>query len=91
MKEPKGIVSTEHTVWCCTARRAGVERMPFEAGSTVGHPFGCESYHQTSEPRATSEARRMGWVKTRDFGWLCPPCVRAYLAWKDGQGGPRER
>ena len=81
---PKGDVSVEHTVWCCTARRLGIEGMPFTAESTVGHPYGCASHHQASGSalRVIAEARGAGWIKTQQFGWLCPACAAAYAEWK---------
>jgi hypothetical protein len=76
----KGEISTEHTVWCCRARRGD---LPFTAASTVGHPHGCVSHYQTSGSKlvAAAEAREAGWTYTRDFGWLCPPCAVAHSSW----------
>lgn len=80
----RGSISTEHTVWCAKARNLGDESLPFRAGSTVGHPHGCVSHYQTSNTKrgAAREARESGWLKTTDFGWLCPPCADAYRTWK---------
>lgn len=78
-----GDVSVEHTVWCATARNLGEDRLPFRAGSTVGHPFGCASHRQESGPASAVKevARGEGWIYTRLFGWLCPPCAAAYREW----------
>jgi hypothetical protein len=76
-----GIITQEHTVWCCRSRR--LSGMPFKAASTIGSPYGCHSHfgHAGGKRETIAIARRQGWILTKDFGWLCPPCAAAYRVW----------
>jgi hypothetical protein len=78
----RGRVSTEHTVWCATARNVGVTEMPFKIDRSTGN--WCEGHYQHagSAREATTVARGDGWVLTKDFGWLCRHCTVAYRAWR---------
>lgn len=62
----RGHVTVEHTVWC-------VSTYSDTKGAT-----GCLNWLQESGSARSvqREVRRQGWVKTREYGWVCPSCYR---------------
>jgi hypothetical protein len=53
-----GIITQEHTVWCCRSRR--LSGMPFKAASTIGSPYGCHSHFGHAGGKRETIATRVG-------------------------------
>lgn len=60
----KGYVTTEHTVWCVGITDAT-----------------CPNWDQVSGRLKHCEEiwRKLGWKKTRKYGWICPDCQKRRL------------
>lgn len=78
----RGIITTEHTIWCHCVRLAAPKPAPAFMARGGGEDT-CHSYYQTSEPRAAADARHMGWLKTWHLGWVCPACAVHYRQQKE--------
>jgi hypothetical protein len=78
-----GIITTEHTVWCVRARNP-TPHEPHILGEVFrylqSYGITCHSYHQEQGGvrHVVAVARNQGWVKTRELGWVCPNCIKAY-------------
>jgi hypothetical protein len=79
----RGSISTEHTVWCVRAVNTiaaddGILSQIKRALQAKG--MGCHSYRteQGTAKMAALVARSEGWTQTRELGWVCPNCIKAY-------------